>query len=69
MIGCRQPMNSCRPPIARTCSWPGWMKRWKVLPSTISKPSSATSAARIVLTVAVDASGTNAGVWTSPCAQ
>ena len=36
MIGRRQPMNSCRPPISRMCSWPGLMKRWKVLPSTIS---------------------------------
>src|SRR3954451_17679305 len=43
------------------------MNRWKVLPSTMSYPSSATSAACSPLTVAVDASGTNAGVRTSPC--
>src|SRR5918999_1697098 len=65
-IARRQPMNSWRPPISRTWSGPGWMKRWKVLPSTMSKPSSATSAACRDLTEAVEASGTKAGVRTSP---
>ena len=43
MIGRRQAMNSCRPPISATWSSPGVMNRWKVLPSTIGKPRSATS--------------------------
>src|SRR5918996_2474833 len=67
MIARRQPMNSWRPPISRMWSGPGWMKRWKVLPSTMSKPSAATSAACSDFTVAVEASGTKAGVRTSPC--
>jgi hypothetical protein len=36
MIGRRQPMNSCSPPNFAIWSCPGWMKRWKVLASTIS---------------------------------
>ena len=67
MIAPRQPMNSCRPPSSRISSGPGWMNRWKVLPSTSSHPSAATSAACSDFTVAVEASGTNAGVCTSPC--
>ncbi len=60
-------MNSCSPPSSRISSGPGWMNRWKVLPSTISQPSAATSEACSDLTVAVEASGTKAGVRTSPC--
>src|SRR4051812_13207677 len=66
MIGRRQAMNSCRPPISATWSSPGVMNRWKVLPSTIGKPRSATSAECRPLTVPLVASGTNAGVGTSP---
>src|SRR3954453_7558142 len=45
------------------------MNRWNVLPSTIWKPSASTSALSSPFTVALVASGTNAGVSTSPCAQ
>src|SRR2546421_3250885 len=68
-MGRRQPMNSWRPPIRRISSCPGCRKRWNVLPSTISYPSASTSAACSDLTVAVDASGTNAGVCTAPCVK
>ena len=36
MIGPSQPMNPCRPPSSPISSWPGWMNRWNVLPSTMS---------------------------------
>src|SRR3954451_6120814 len=45
------------------------MNRWNVLPSTIRKPSASTSALSRPFTVALVASGTNAGVSTSPCAH
>jgi hypothetical protein len=45
---------------------PGLRKEWNVLPRTISKPRRATSCGSSVLTVALVASGTKAGVRTVP---
>ena len=66
MIARSQPMNRCRPPSAAMRSAPGDSIRWNVLPSTIWKPSPATSAAVSDRTLPLVASGMNAGVSTTP---
>ena len=67
-MGRSQPMKGPRPPKRSISSGPGLSSRWKVLPSTISYPSAATSSASSPLTVAFVASGTKAGVRTPPWA-
>src|SRR5215213_520832 len=69
MIGRSQPWKRCRPPSLRINSWPGVRNRWNVFPSTMSNPSSPASRTSSVLTTALVASGTKAGVRTSPCAS
>src|SRR3954468_7454438 len=66
MIGRSQRWNRCSPPSCAISSWPGDRNRWNVFPSTMSKPRSAASRTSRVLTTALVASGTNAGVRTSP---
>ena len=61
-------MNLCRPPWAATRSAPGRSIRWKVLPSTISAPVSATDCGSMAFTVPPVPSGMKAGVSTVPCA-
>ena len=67
-IGPGQFMNLCSPPSAATRSAPGRSIRWKVLPSTISAPVSATDCGSIALIVPAVPSGMKAGVSTVPCA-
>src|SRR4051812_44129008 len=69
MIGRSQRWKRCRPPSWAISSWPGVRNRWNVFPRTMSKPSSAASATSSVLMTALVASGTNAGVRTSPWAS
>ncbi len=61
-------MNLCRPPSAATRSAPGRSIRWKVLPSTISAPVSATDCGSIAFTVPAVPTGMKAGVSIVPCA-
>ena len=67
-IGPGQFMNLCRPPSAATRSAPGFSIRWKVLPSTISAPVSATDCGIIAFTVPAVPTGMKVGVSTVPCA-
>ena len=69
MIGRSQRWKRCSPPSWAISSWPGERNRWNVFPRTMSKPSSAASRTSSVLTTALVASGTKAGVRTSPCAS
>ena len=69
ITGRSQRMKRWIPPSWEISSWPGVRKRWNVLPSTMSKPSSAASRTSSVLTTALVASGTKAGVRTSPWAR
>src|SRR3954451_22287176 len=69
MIGLSQRWKRCSPPSWAISSWPGVRNRWNVFPRTMSKPSSAASRASSVLTTAFVASGTKAGVRTSPWAS
>src|SRR5690349_2151380 len=69
ITGRSQRMKRCSPPWRAISSCPGVRNRWNVLPSTMSKPSSAASRTSSVLTTALVASGTNAGVRTSPWAR
>src|SRR4051794_2889982 len=62
-------MKRWRPPSRAISSWPGVRNRWNVFPSTMSKPSEAASRTSIVFTTALVASGTKAGVRTSPWAS
>ena len=69
ITGRSQRMKSWMPPNVAISSWPGVRNRWNVLPSTMSKPSSAASRTSSVLTTPLVASGTKAGVRTSPWAR
>ena len=50
-IGRSHPMKRCRPPCASITARPGRSHRWKVLPSTISAPTSTSSPGLIAFTV------------------
>jgi hypothetical protein len=50
-MGLSQCMKPCRSPSRRMISVPGRSIRWKVLPSTISAPTSSSSSGVIALTV------------------
>src|SRR4051794_26097943 len=69
ITGRSQRMKRCSPPSSPISSWPGVRNRWNVFPSTMSNPSSAASRTSSVFTTALVASGTNAGVATSPWAS
>src|SRR4029079_3853500 len=69
MIGRSQRMKRCSPPSCAISSWPGVRNRWNVFPSTMSNPSSAASRTSSVFTTALVASGTKAGVRSSPWAS
>jgi len=69
ITGPSQRMKRRTPPKRSISSGPGARKRWNVFERTISKPSSAASETSSVFTTALVASGTNAGVCTSPCAR
>src|ERR671914_887225 len=69
ITGRAQRMKRCTPPRSRISSWPGARNRWNVFPSTMSKPRPAASRTSSVLTTALVARGTKAGVRTSPWAR